>query len=226
MPNNTRKDIRGAIIGMVMGDGSLYRNRLRNLQESGHDKLDIAHSIKQQRYLAEKRIIVNSLFEYEIPITNKLVTTKGKVYPACKFCTRVHPRLTFIADRCYENGKKRITPWVIENITDQGLAIWWMDDGHLRLRKGFGGELIFGLYGFPKQDVELLQTVIAARYGVEFRLGKNKRMNDKDANYGWYLRRNLSAGSSFLDQLAQYSLGEMNYKFDHSGAFIRGPYRV
>jgi len=112
---------------MVMGDASLYRNRLRNGDASGDYKLDIGHSIKQYDYLVHKRDIVNALFNYPIPINHKQVAAKkgGKTYPIVKFCTRVHPRLTQIAKHCYIDGKKRIL-WqdvVIEIIRKKGSDI-------------------------------------------------------------------------------------------------------
>lgn len=228
-PKRTRKEVRGAIIGMVMGDASLYRNLLRNKQPCGHYKLDIAHCIRQEHYLRHKLEIVSDIFDYDIPVTHRNNTAKkfGKTYPVVKFCTRVHPRLSFIAKRCYIDGKKRITPWVLDNLTLEGMALWYMDDGHLRVRKPYGGEVMLGTYGFPRTDVELLQKYIMDKFDVALRLGRNAKMNRKDPEYGWYLGRGISEGRHLLDQLSDFQTPDMAYKFDYSKCFSsRCPYNV
>jgi hypothetical protein len=129
----TRKNVRGAIIGMVLGDGSLYQNPYRDGSKRGNYKLSIAHSIKQSDYLSHKREIINTMFDYELPIktcTHTAIKDSSKKYPVVRLQTRVHPRLTFIAKRMYDSErKKRISDWVLNNISLEGLAYWWMDDG-------------------------------------------------------------------------------------------------
>lgn len=217
MPHPKRIDIRGAIIGMALGDGSLYRNKYRNGQYGGNYKLDIAHSHRQVEYLKWKLDIVQNLFEYEIPITEKKVLDK---YRAFKFCTRVHPRLSFIAKNILVDGKRRITDWALDNITDEGFAIWYMDDGHFRNRKR-NSEVHLGTYAFPKGDVEKLRDWIAERYGAEFRLSRNCKY---DGDRGWYLWRGISEGHKLLEALKPYTAPGMEYKFAYS--FKRGPYNL
>lgn len=218
MPKITRRELRSAITGMVMGDGSLYRNVNRSGQPCGHYKLDIAHSTRQENYLIAKRDIVNDLFDYTIPVTHKQVAVKGKSYPVVRICTRVHPRLDFIAKRVYIDQRKRITPWVLDNMTTKALSIWWMDDGHLRIRPPKGGEMIWGVYGFPKSDVEMFQCFLHKMFGIKFRLGKNSKMHKKNPEYGWYLYLGITKSFPILDKMARYALPDMAYKFDYSSS--------
>jgi hypothetical protein len=223
----TRRELRGAIIGMAMGDGSLYQGCLRDGRKSGGYVLDIGHSAKQAAYLEAKRDIVNDLFDYVLPIRARVITHKatGKSYPAVRVTTRVHPRFKFIARRIYVDGRKRITPWVMDNITVEGLAIWWMDDGCLRIyTKKTGGEVIWGLYGFPKEDVERLQDVLVKQFNVYLRLRQNSKMRDRDPNYGWYLSRGISEGRKLLDRLRDFKLPAMDYKFDYERGFHARPF--
>jgi hypothetical protein len=205
MSHQKRRDWRGAIIGMVMGDGSLYKGKA-----SINYKLDITHCEKQIGYLAFKKEIVNQIFEYDIPITKKIITTNDKEYIAFKFATRIHSRLSFIAKNIYIGGQKRITDWVLQNITNEGLAYWWMDDGCLHWDKRNnhgGGQIIWSLYGFPKEDIERFRLFLIERFGCSLNLLQH-------CHGGYFLKKGISEGSKLLIPLKQYSVSCMDYKFD------------
>lgn len=225
MPDErTRREIRGAIIGMVLGDGSLYRNQLRNGQPTGHYKLSISHSRKQEQYLRHKAAIVQPIFGYALPITAGWVTAKhgGQRYPVVRMQTRTHPRLTFIADRMLVEGRKRITAWALDNLTDEGVACWWMDDGCLwmdRRPNHGGGRLILATHGFPKEDVDLAAAWFAKKYGVDFKVYQHKKSG------GWFLQRGLSSGMDMLAKLSSHCAPGMEYKFVHP-EMKRGPYSL
>lgn len=208
---------------MVMGDGYLGQNRFRNGTYGGNYQLDIVHGAKQVEYLEHKRNIVNEIFDYEIPIREKIAKAgNGKKYRVYKFVTHVHSRFTFIANRIYdENRKKHITPWVLDNITDEGMAYWWMDDGCLfqydGTKKGrSGGFTILAVCCFPEGEVEMLRDWISNRYNVNLNINRHKS--------GLYLRRGLSEGYKLVDALKQYSVPCMDYKFQYS--FKRKPYNL
>lgn len=214
-----RDEWRGAVIGMVLGDASLYRNRLRDGSPSGHYKFDVAHCERQRPYLEHKREILQSIFDYEIPIVQHRVHLKrtGKTYNAWKFATRVHPRLSFIGERMYQ-PLKRITPWALDNLTDRGMAYWWMDDGclHKRVAKQRDGVgtypvsiAILGVYGFPLQDVKLLRDYIADVYGTTFNLNQHR-------NGGMSLRLGGKKAAPFLNRLSPYAAPCMAYKFPNA----------
>lgn len=221
----TRKDVRGAIIGMVLGDGSLYQNPYRDGSKRGNYKLSIAHSIQQSDYLSHKREIINTMFDYELPIktcTHTAIKDSSKKYPIVRLQTRVHPRLTFIAKRMYDSErKKRISDWVLDNISLEGLAYWWMDDGCLALDKRpnhGGGDIVWGLYGFPKEDVEKLQKWLIDKFDISLRLYVHKKSG------GAYLGRGISEGCKLLNLIDGYKVSCMEYKFNYQQSFVGTPY--
>lgn len=195
-----------------MGDGSLYQNPFRDGSLAGNYKLDIAHCPKQLEYLKHKKEIVNQIFEYELPITERKIINKqsGKTYRAYRFQTRIHSRLSFIAKNIHIGGRKRITDWVLDNITDEGLAYWWMDDGctHIDKRENHGGgQVIWSLYGFPDEDVVKFRDWLSLKYGVNLNLLHHM-------HGGPYLKRGLSEGRKLLNILRKYSIPCMDYKFN------------
>ena len=199
---------------MVLGDGYLGRNTFRDGVQRGNWKLDIAHSEKQLPYLEHKKEIANDLFCYELPIRKRVMSANGKQYPVVRMQTRTHSRLSFIGKRIYINGTKRISDWALDNITDQGFAIWYMDDGCLAIRKRKDGytrtSIILGTYGFPKDDVEKLRNWLSEK-GYDFGMHQHK-------SGGWYLERALSKLPGFIEWLAPHVAPSMEYKFGISTA--------
>lgn len=218
MTPTKRKDVRAAIVGMVLGDAHLLRHRLRNGQPTGNYGLDIAHSARQRAYLEWKASLLQPLFHYNLEVRDK----RSARYPTVRLQTRTSPRITFVANRVLVGGERRITPWALENMGDLGMAILFMDDGHLRLRKSHGNEVSIGVYGFPRGDVELLRDWIEARYGADFKVSQNVKYKGQDR--GWYLRRGLSHGRLMLDRLAPFAPEAMQHKFNYG--FQRGPYNL
>ena len=223
----TRKDVRGAIIGMVLGDGSLFQNPYRDGSKRGNYKLSIAHSVKQADYLSHKRDIVNAMFDYRLPIKSSYHTAKkgnSKKYPVVRMQTRVHSRLSFIAKKIYDSErKKRISDWALDNISLEGLAYWWMDDGCLALDKRpnhGGGDIIWGLYGFPKEDVEKFQQWLLDRFNISLRLYVHKKSG------GIYLGRGISEGRKLLNLIDEYKIPCMEYKFNYKNSLVRPHYSL
>ncbi len=213
MSHQKRKDWRGAIIGMTMGDGSLYQATFRDKTKGGNYMMSISHCEKQFQYLVKKKMIVNEIFDYDIPIKENIITNKvsGKKYMSFKFTTRIHSRFTFIGKKIYKDRTKRINDWVLDNITDEGLAYWWMDDGclHWDKREGRhgGGQIIWSLYGFPEEDVIKFKYFLQDRFDCNLNLLYHKYG-------GCYLKRGISEGFKILSKLKQYSVECMDYKFD------------
>ncbi len=198
----TRKEWRGAIIGMVMGDGSLSKNT-----SGSRYIMSFSHSHKQLEYLKHKLKIVNQIFDYDIPIRRQIVKLKGKSYLAFKVATRVHSRFTFIGKNIYI-PKKTITDFVLENITDEGMAYWYMDDGSLTIPKNRGSKVTLGTYGFSLEGVEKLQKFILAKYGVDFNINYHKPSD------GHFLVKGYISSLPMLDKLKGYAIPSMMYKFD------------
>lgn len=207
---------------MVLGDSSLYQNPYRDGVPRGNYKMNVSHSRRQADYLRWKRDVINAIFHYRIPVRPTVVKLKnGKEYAAVRMQTRTHSRLTFIAKRIYVDRKKRITPWALQNITLEGLAYWWMDDGSLHLNTtGKGGVVIWGVYGYPLEDVEFFQSWLIDKFDIHLNINKHHKS-------GWSLRRGISEGHKICDLLLPYAVPSMRFKFEWQKGFSkRTPYAL
>jgi len=204
----TRKDVRGALIGMVLGDGHMRRHVLRDGKtETGNNYLEIAHGAKQRDYLQWKMEIVQSLFSYPLELKFRMIHNKktGKDYPSYRFVTRTHPRFNAAA-------VKDISIYALENITLEGLAIWWCDNGCYReyTRKDRNTpERVadWALHRYPLASVERLAAAIEAEFGVRF------NVNTHSTQGGPYLRLGGKKSWPFLNEIRPYAPECMWHKF-------------
>lgn len=191
---NTKEEQKGVICGMLLGDGGLHQP----------NNLYIAHSIKQEEYILFKRDIL------EI-ITNKSVHTRYlkvsgfpeiRIYP--HICETVKEVFHIIAPE----KKKRITPELLELLTIQGIAIWYMDDGSCTnaLHKD-------GSYGGAGITLNTYLSELENKYIVEY------FRNKYDIN--WYINKSkgkqrlvmrTKEGKKFMNLIKDYVIDSMKYK--------------
>lgn len=207
----TRRERRSAIIGTVLGDGSLSRNRYRDGSYNGNALLKIAHSIKQKSYLEWKRDIFQPMFGYPLVIQDIYATAKGKRYPVSWLVTRVNTQLTGLYRLMYDpvTGKKRVTEKILNMLDDRAVAIWYMDDGCLSKTVGRGASVILSTNSFTLEENELIRDWIYNRYDVSF----NINIHGKSQTYN--LRRGISDAHKLLDIIAPYVIESMHYKVDY-----------
>ena len=207
----TRKERRSAIIGMVLGDGSLSRNRYRDGSYAGNALLRIAHSVKQKKYLEWKRDIVQPMFGYPLILHDKPHVTDGKTYYNTWLVTRVNPQLTKLYPLLYNLTTKRkfVTRNVLDMLDDRAVAIWYMDDGCLSKTVGRGAVVILATNSFTLEENELIRDWFYDRYSVSFNINEHKFSGT------YNLRRGISDSHKLLDAIAPYVIDSMKYKIDY-----------
>jgi hypothetical protein len=124
------EELKGAIIGMVLGDGHL---NLSGRSTNAH--MDFAHSKKQKDYAVWKSDILGQLTD--VRVTEGVITVKGKEYEKVRVLSKTHPLYTHLWKRFYHNGRKTIDSFLMNQLTPLGLAIWYQDDGTLENRERF-----------------------------------------------------------------------------------------
>lgn len=200
----TRKERRSALIGMVLGDASLYRQS--GSQGTDATVLKITHSIKQRAYLEWKRDIIQPMFDYPLNIIETYNQAKGKRYPVAKLLTRSNPQLKRLRKIMYDaTGTKRVTPQLLNALDDRAVAIWYCDDGCLSTTVGRGATVMLATNNFTYQEHLLMQEWFADVYGVYFNINRHKS--------GTYnLRRGISDAHKLLDRIAPHIIEPMRYK--------------
>jgi len=205
----TRKERRSALIGMVFGDASLYRaSGLQNDWQT--TVLKITHSTKQRAYLEWKRDIIQPMFDYPLNLVESYNRAgNGKSYPVVKVLTRSNPQLKRLRKIMYDaEGKKRVTPQLLNALDDRGMAIWYCDDWCLSKTVGRGATVIAATNCFSYEEHLLMREWFADVYGVCFNIYQCKAGT-------YHLRRGISDAYKLLDRIAPYVVPSLSYKVEY-----------
>ena len=111
-----RKEDKLLLLGMVFGDGHVRYDR---------PELQIVYGVAQLELLKYKVEIVSRIVGYKINISKSEANYRFSVQ---------NPYFKFLRKWCYyANGDRRFAKQVLNRLTLQAIAIWYMDDGSLRL---------------------------------------------------------------------------------------------
>ena len=152
------EDILSIIIGSLLGDSFVekrnqYGTRITFKQcNANKEYLFWIH-----KYLADRGYCSN-----KIPIMEKLIGKKGKIYYSYIINTYTYTSLNYIYNLFYEKNIKIIPSNIEEYLTPLALAIWIQDDGG----KNSAG-LTIHTNCFKQEEVELLCKVLNNKYNLE-----------------------------------------------------------
>ena len=172
MKTKFNKNSRNLLIGMLLGDGTISNNNVYKL----------SHCIEQSDYLQWKINLLNnngirnnglkyytSSYGYN---KNKIVVyTQLNIIPFVKVLRRVF----------YKPNKKIGNRKLLNRLNSLGIAIWYMDDGHINIRKDKSGRPM-GFYikiatCLPKDELQIIIDYFKEVWDINFYMfheGKQK----------------------------------------------------
>jgi uracil-DNA glycosylase family 4 len=143
------------VCGTLLGDGHLT---------AASSYLSFSHSEHQEGYATFKAGLLAEL----APRANRLmvaaVSGGPAAYPVVHVRTLAHRALRMLRGSFYR-PEKRVPLWMAEQLSPLMLAVWFMDDGQLRIRPGKRPLADIATYGFPSEDLGLLVAGLA-RLGI------------------------------------------------------------
>ena len=188
------------LYGVIIGDGSLYKAK------DGTISLRFIHCIAQKEYLMYKASILNRIFTSQLEV--KDINNNG--YPGCRYVIGRTAVLKPLYELFYVNGKKSISnPEIINNLTPEALALWWMDDGCLSMKKRNGK--IVARQGFintylPLEENLYLIQLLNAKFNLNL-----KNVKDRKA---YRIRLNTTDCKELIEIIKPYIHPVFNYKID------------
>lgn len=204
------------LLALCIGDGCLRKPH----PKSGNVQLEIGHSIKQEAYCKWKRDLIYKIFGGKTPpkIGYKTIRLKNsdKEYYACRF-TKSHPYFTYLRKILYPNGVKVMTKEILEKLTVQGIAIWYMDDGSFYKKdnedktKSICFDLRISTDSFSYEENQLICDFFREKFNIRF----YPYQYHKDREHNWIIRANKQAAIKFIDLIKPYIIPEMRYKIEY-----------
>ena len=218
--NLNKYEIKSAAIGMVLGDSNL-QVRAKNA------RMQLAHSPKVRDYVQVKSNVLSQIPGVWMRFTDVVHHNRklGKEYPQIRAWTNSHEFFTDLHKRLYK-PKKLVTRSLLNSVTPIGLAFWYMDDGHLSLKRNAirseedkskpyqersisSRTIYLNTQGFSLEENQLIVEWLKDVYGVEARVKSSKNKN-------WKIYMNTRNAKNLVDIVRDYVLviPSMHYKID------------
>ena len=120
------------LIALAIGDGHIAKRQKSTM----YGEFMITHSIHQQEYITYKRDLLHSLVGGNLPKISEY-TRKNTGYKELYF-SKAHKYFRVIRKWLYKADKKVISRYILNKLTPEAIAIWYMDDGNLSKKKRDG----------------------------------------------------------------------------------------
>ncbi len=186
---------RDILVGTLLGDGHLEtQNKGRTF------RLKVEHSINQQDYVYWLFAKFNNLVLTKPQVKQQQV--KGKLYQKYWFSTVSSGAMRFYGQLFYPNGKKVVPKFISKLVTPLSIAIWFMDDGSLKLKANCAR--IMNTQGFNAQDLRRLQEMLLKKFNIATTL-RNQRE-------GKQLYIPSSEVDKFITLIKPFIIPSMEYK--------------
>ncbi len=203
------KNDRSLLLGMLLGDGCLKTKR--HLKQDGSESVYyeyvLCHSIKQQDYLEHKLNLFHKIMGGKKPSVSY---EKSKLGESVRF-SRCHKSFRLLHKYLYSNNNKKFfTDRVLNYLTPEAIAIWYMDDGGVKrtLRKDgtvSSCQMMLSTY-CSEQQATLILDYFSRKWGINGFKKLHKKSNS------WYLVFNTTEGRKLEALTSPYIIPSMQYK--------------
>lgn len=163
MKTKINKESRRLLIGLLLGDGTISNNNVFKLAHSENQKDYLEWKVKQLnehglRNNGIKYYIKTSGYDTGVPV----YYTQLNIIPFIKVLRRI----------CYKEKKIIGNRKLLNRLSPLEIAIWYMDDGHINIRKSKDGTI----HGFyikistcePKEEVQTIIDYFKEEWGISF----------------------------------------------------------
>jgi recombination protein RecA len=174
---------REMVVGSVLGDATL-------IPTTAGSCFRVHHGSQQQAYV-----------DWKFEVLERYVRSKpSKCRNGYYFRTVTHPEFSDLRNLFYPKDQKVVPIGLLEReLTEYGLAVWFMDDGAAE-----GNQVRFNTQSFSKLENETIAELLRAKFGLYSRLNADK---------GRYrLRLRAASMDRFRSLVRRHMLPNMLYK--------------
>ena len=194
MKSKITKESRNLLIGMLLGDGTISNNNVFKIAHSESQKEYLEWKVKQ---LKEAGIRNNGIKSY--------IKTKGYTIGVPVYYTQLNiiPFIKVLRKVFYKEKKILGNRKLLNRLDAKGIAIWYMDDGHINIRKTKDGRPM-GFYikistCEPKQEVQTIIDFFKEQWNINFYMFHEGKKEDS-----YSLCCGTKEGLKFIDIVKPY----------------------
>ena len=193
MKSKITKESRNLLIGMLLGDGTISNNNVFKIAHSESQKDYLEWKVKQ---LKEAGIRNNGIKSY--------IKTVGYATGATVYYTQLNiiPFIKVLRKIVYKNKKVLGNRKLLNRLDAKGIAIWYMDDGHINIRKDKGRPCGFYIKIStcePKQEVQIIIDFFKEQWNINFYMFHEGKKEDS-----YSLCCGTKEGLKFIDIVRPY----------------------
>lgn len=200
-----KKEHRGLLIGMSIGDGHISIRKKDG--KFIHQNLVISHGAKQEEYINYKADLLLSIFGGKRP---NVIEFNNNGYKGFRF-SKGNKYFRILKNKLYKNNKKVYSPTLLKQLTPHGIALWYMDDGTLAKLRNKNTKKIRTINVklctyVSKEQNEIIINYFKETYDIKFNLVYDKNK--------YLLRANKENSLKFIELVKPYIIKSMYYKID------------
>ena len=207
MKSKFNKESRKLLIGLLLGDGTICNNNVFKLSQCIQQKDYLEWKVKQLNDNGIKNTgVKNYISTKGFNEGKEVVYTELNIIPFVKLLRRV----------VYKEGKKTFTRKLLNRLDAKGLAIWFMDDGHINIRKD-KNKRPMGFYikistCEPKEEVQIMIDYFKEVWDISFYMFHEGRKEDS-----YSLCCGTKEGLKFIEIIKPYveQIPSMLYKITY-----------
>lgn len=195
------KEEKAIVLAMCLGDGYIGKN----------STLYIEHSQNQEDYVKYKYNLLNKIFPTRHPnnlyYRQRLDSRTGKIYKQVS-CHKYSKYFRVLRKWLY-TPTKIFKRKLLDRLTPEAIAIWYMDDGCLRCRESTVTGKVTSIQVILSthcslEEAEMIRDYFQETWGIVFSIYKQKNK---------YLHcANTENGNKFLDLVRPHVIPSMSYK--------------
>lgn len=211
-----RKD-RGALVGMVLGDGCLNVSRRihsGNGCMQDRNEFRIVHGERQRDYCEHKAARVKQIFGGKFNVLPYKNGPGGR-YKAYGF-TSSNKYYRTLKGMMYKEGKKAYTRHVLDMLTPEGIAFWYMDDGNAQTNTNKDGYISSVSSSIAtqcsKHEIEIIIEYFKVSHDINFKARCDKKCSEGKQ---FYIQSNTTESRKFIKLIEPYIIDSMRYKLRH-----------
>jgi hypothetical protein len=192
----------GLIYGTLLGDGAIaYPN-----QHSRFPRLAWTHSTQQTAWMEYKAARLQILRPKLKFFRNQ---GYGKQSIGCR--TACHPDLQTVFNIVRpQNTQKSVTAQWLSQISEEGWAWWYLDDGSLSLSPQGSPQIQFHTEGYSGAENQLIAERLT---DMGYPSTARSYVRQKSGKRYYYVAMGADAARQWLSNLQQYAIPSMAYKF-------------
>lgn len=200
-------DARGVLVGMVLGDG--YINTT-----NGKSELSVQHSLAQRDYCEHKAALVKKYLGGKFTL-REYATGPGRAYRGVRF-TASNKYFAQIKSWCYPGGVKTFSSRVLDMLTPEGIAVWYMDDGSARRnynKEGWVSSVATDIATMcSKEECDVICEYFRDTYDIEWNV---RFLKNRKESTSYIIQCNTANSHKFVDLIQPYVVESMLYKLAH-----------